>query len=112
YQSDGILAGTSRTKIYNMGLLSEQMNPKALYELQFSMRSEFIHEENIGSLVYLSGYVPVFNHENELLGYLNILHFDQRNVFEEQLRQFFVAILNVFMLLLVLSILVALLVSS
>lgn len=112
YQSDGILAGTSRTKIYNMGLLSEQMNPKALYELQFSMRSEFIHEENIGSLVYLSGYVPVFNHENELLGYLNILHFDQRNVFEEQLRQFFVAILNVFMLLLVLSILIALLVSS
>lgn len=112
YQSDGILAGTSRTKIYNMGLLSEQMNPKALYELQFRMRSEFIHEENIGSLVYLSGYVPVFNHENELLGYLNILHFDQRNVFEEQLRQFFVAILNVFMLLLVLSILVALLVSS
>ncbi|WP_430405498.1 ATP-binding protein [Fluviicola sp.] len=112
YQSDGILAGTSRTKIYNMGLLSEQMNPKALYELQFNMRSEFIHEENIGSLVYLSGYVPVFNHENELLGYLNILHFDQRNVFEEQLRQFFVAILNVFMLLLVLSILVALLVSS
>ena len=112
YQSDGILAGTSRTKIYNMGLLSEQMNPKALYELQFSKRSEFIHEENIGSLVYLSGYVPVMNHENELLGYLNILHFDQRNVFEEQLRQFFVAILNVFMLLLVLSILVALLVSS
>lgn len=112
YQSDGILAGTSRTKIYNMGLLSEQMNPKALYQLQFKKRSEFIHEENIGSLVYLSGYVPVFNHENELLGYLNILHFDQRNVFEEQLRQFFVAILNVFMLLLVLSILVALLVSS
>lgn len=112
YQSDGILAGASRTKIYNMGLLSEQMNPKALYELQFKKRSEFIHEENIGSLVYLSGYVPVFNHENELLGYLNILHFDQRNVFEDQLRQFFVAILNVFMLLLVLSILVALLVSS
>jgi nitrogen fixation/metabolism regulation signal transduction histidine kinase len=54
----------------------------------------------------------VFNHENELLGYLNILHFDQRNEFEDQLRQFFVAILNVFMLLLVLSILVALLVSS
>lgn len=112
YQSDGILAGTSRTKIYNMGLLSEQMNPKALYELMFNKRSEFIHEENIGSLVYLSGYVPVFNHENELLGYLNILHFDQRNVFEDQLKQFFVAILNVFMLLLVLSILIALMVSS
>lgn len=112
YQSNGILAGTSRTKIYNMGLLSEQMNPKALYELMFNKRSEFIHEENIGSLVYLSGYVPVFNHENELLGYLNILHFDQRNVFEDQLKQFFVAILNVFMLLLVLSILIALMVSS
>ncbi len=112
YQSNGILAGTSRTKIYNMGLLSEQMNPKALYELMFNKKSEFIHEENIGSLVYLSGYVPVFNHENELLGYLNILHFDQRNVFEDQLKQFFVAVLNVFMLLLVLSILVALLVSS
>ncbi|AEA43490.1 sensor histidine kinase [Fluviicola taffensis] len=112
YQSDGVLAGASRTKIYKLGLLSEQMNPAALLELQFNKKSEFIHEENIGSLVYLSGYVPVFDHENELLGYLNILHFDQRNAFEDQLKQFFVAILNVFMLLLVLSILTALLVSS
>jgi two-component system, NtrC family, nitrogen regulation sensor histidine kinase NtrY len=88
------------------------MSPSVLLELKFNKKSEFIHEENIGSLVYLSGYVPVMNHENELLGYLNILHFDQRNAFEDQLKQFFVAILNVFMLLLVLSILIALLVSS
>lgn len=112
YQNDGVLAGTSRTKIYNMGLLSEQMNPLALYELIHGKKSEFIHEENIGSLVYLSGYVPVFNHDRELLGYLNILQFDQRNVFEEQLRQFFVGMLNVFMLLLVLTIVVALFASA
>lgn len=112
FQHDGILAGTSRTKIYNMGLLSEQMNSQALYALVYGKKSEFIHEENIGSLIYLSGYVPVFNHDHELLGYLNILHFDQHNLFEEQLRQFFAGMLNVFMFLLILTIVVALFASS
>ncbi|HRP51891.1 MAG TPA: ATP-binding protein [Fluviicola sp.] len=112
FRPDGVLIAASRNKIYKMGLLSEQMNPDAFYALHFKRKSEFIHVENIGKLTYLSGYVPLFDHHHHLKGFLNILHFDQKNAFENQMRQFFVGILNVFMLLLVITVLVAIFAST
>lgn len=112
FNANGKLWSTSRNKIYNLGLLSEQMNPKAIEALEIEEKSTFLQRENIGSLTYLSGYTPIFNHDREKIGYLNILHFNQQNVFDEQLKQFFVNIINVFMLLLVLSVVIAYLASS
>lgn len=109
---DGKLVGTSRNKIYNLGLLSEQINPNALKALKYQESSEFLQRENIGKLFYQSGYTPIYNHDRIKIGYLNVLHFNQHNNFEEQLKQFFVNILNIFMLLLVLSVITAYLAST
>lgn len=108
----GRLKASSRSKIYTIGLLGERMNSDALISMRIARNSEFVHEENIGNLKYLAGYTPIFGHDHSIIGYLNLLHFDQRNAFDNQLKQFFVAILNVFMLLLVFSVLVAIFVSS
>lgn len=112
YGPSGMLQGSSRPKIYNIGLVSEQMHPDAVTAMIEQKNSEFIHEEQIGSLHYLSAYVPLCNEDGSLLGYLNLQHFDQQNVFEHQVQRFFMAIINVFMLLLVLSIIGAIAVSS
>lgn len=108
----GRLIGSSRTKIYTIGLLGDRMNAEAYEALKMDKRSEYIHEENIGKLNYLSGYCPVYTHDSHVVGYLNMLQFDKQNAFESELKQFFVAIMNVFMLLLVLSILIAIVVAS
>lgn len=112
YDLGGQLVGSSRPKIYNIGLLSEQMNPLARKALVFEKKSEFIHQERIGKLKYLSGYIPFFNDDGGLIAYLNIQHFDQQNEFESQIQRFLVAIINVFMLLLALSIVGAIFVSN
>lgn len=112
YSVDGHLIASSRPKIYNIGLLGEQMDPDAMIALRHEKRSEFIHEEFIGNLSYLSAYVPVMDKSGQLLGYLNLQHFDQQNVFEAQVQRFFMAIVNVFMILLVLSIIGAIVVSN
>lgn len=112
YDLNGQLVGSSRPKIYNIGLLSEQMNPVARKALVFEKKSEYIHQERIGNLRYLSGYIPFFNNEGNLIAYLNIQHFDQQNEFESQIQRFLVAIINVFMLLLALSIVGAIFVSN
>src|SRR3990167_8944077 len=112
YDIKGQLIGSSRPKLYNIGLLSEQMNPLARKALMFYKKSEYIHQERIGSLNYLSGYIPFFNDEGKLIAYLNIQHFDQQNEFESQIQHFLVAIINVFMILLALSIVGAILVSN
>jgi two-component system nitrogen regulation sensor histidine kinase NtrY len=112
YDVNGYLLASSRPKVYNIGLVSEQLNPTALFQLRNYSKSEFFHQEKIGNLEYLSGYIPFFNNEGNLLAYLNLQHFGQQKEFENQIQQFLVAIMNVFILLLALSITIAIFVSS
>jgi nitrogen fixation/metabolism regulation signal transduction histidine kinase len=63
-------------------------------------------------LEYLSAYVPLYDSKGHAFGFLNVQHFDQQSLFENQIQQFFIAIINVFMLLLVISIVGAIAVSS
>ncbi|MBI1838285.1 MAG: GHKL domain-containing protein [Flavobacteriia bacterium] len=112
YDHKGYIIATSRPKVFNIGLLSEQMNADAFFQVDIRDKSEFIHQENIGSLKYTSAYTPFYNNEGKLLAYLNLQHFGQQKDFEYQIQHFLVAIINVFMLLLAISIIIAIFVSS
>ncbi len=112
YDTNGYLLATSRPKVFNKGLLSEQINPVALKHLEFLKESEFINQEKIGDLIYTSAYKPFFNEKGKLHGYINLQHFGKQREFEEQIQQFLVAIINVFILLLALSILLAIFISN
>ncbi len=112
YDRNGYLLASSRPKVYDIGLVSEQMNPTALSQLRKHKKSEFFHQEKIGNLEYLSGYIPFYGNDGNLLAYLNLQHFGQQKGFEDQIQQFLVAIMNVFILLLALSIIVAIFVST
>ena len=112
YDKDGFILGASRPKVFNVGLLSEQMNSSAFYQMDIRDKSEFIHQESIGELNYSSAYAPFYNDKGRLLGYLNLQHFGQQKEFENKIQQFLVAIINVFMLLLAVSIVVAIVVSN
>lgn len=112
YDRNGYLLASSRSKVYDIGLVSEQMNPTALSQLRKHKKSEFFHQEKIGNLEYLSGYIPFYGNDGNLLAYLNLQHFGQQKGFEDQIQQFLVAIMNVFILLLALSIIVAIFVST
>ncbi len=112
YDKNGYLLATSRPKVFNSGLISEQMNPEAFSSMRYGERSEYLGEENIGELQYSSAYKPFYNKEGELLAYINLQHFGQQDEFETQIQQFLVAIINVFVLLLALSIILAIFISN
>lgn len=112
YDTEGYLLATSRPKVFNVGLLSEQMNPIAMKHLKFMQQSEFVQKENIGELDYSSAYKPFYNASNKLMGYINLQHFGQQREFENQIQKFLVAIINVFILLLAISIILAIFISN
>jgi len=112
YDVDGYLLASSRPKVFNVGLLSEQMNPIAYKNVRFFKQSEFIQTEKIGQLNYSSAYQPIYNAKNKLLGYINLQHFGQQREFENQIQKFLVAIINVFILLLAISIILAIFISN
>jgi nitrogen fixation/metabolism regulation signal transduction histidine kinase len=112
YDADGYLLASSRPKVFNVGLLSEQMNPIAFKNVKYFKQSEFIQTEQIGRLNYSSAYQPIYNSKNKLLGYINLQHFGQQREFENQIQKFLVAIINVFILLLAISIILAIFISN
>ena len=112
YNKDGYLLASSRPKVFNKGLISEQMNPEAFKGLKYGKRSEYVHREKIGKLSYSSAYEPFFNKKGAMLGYINLQHFGQQKEFESQIEQFLVAIINVFILLLAVSTVLAIFISN
>lgn len=112
YDLDGKLLASSQPKIYSFGLTSGQMDPDAYQELEFLKRSEYIHQENIGKLNYNSAYIPFVNRKGKLLAYLNLQHFAKQNEYESQISGFLVAIINLAVFLLVITIIIAIFVSN
>ncbi len=112
FNENGQLTASSRSKVFKMGLLSEQMNPQAVERLMKRKDSEFTHVEQIGKLQYVSAYLPLMNNEGESMGFVNLQQFGQQQEIEEQIQQFLVSIINVFMILLALSVVLAILISN
>ena len=112
YGLDGKLLASSQPKLYDKGISAKHMNPSAYMEMVLNKKSEYIHEESIGELDYLSAYLPFINNDGKLLGYLNLQHFAKQNAYENQINDFIVAIINIAVLLLVLTVVIAIFVAS
>lgn len=112
YDTQGNLYASSRPKIFDEGLTSKKMNPKAFKEIAVLGKTEFIHNENIGQLKYLSVYIPFKNNEGKLLGYLNLPYFAKQNELEKEISDFLIALINIYVLLFALSIVAAIFISG
>ncbi|MFM2285585.1 MAG: hypothetical protein RLZZ543_1082 [Bacteroidota bacterium] len=108
----GQLYASSRPKIFEEGLVSKKMNPEAYYYLSVRKTSEYIHEEHIGKLNYFSAYVPLRNNENKVIGYLNLPYFARQNELRKEIATFVVAIVNIYVLLIVLVVIAAIFLSN
>lgn len=112
YYPDGRLLATSRPEIFENRLVAPRMHPAAFRELAMRNVAEFVHEEFIGSLRYLSAYVPFRNTENELLAYLNLPYFTRQQVLTGEITNLVVAVVNFYVLLITISILIAVFIST
>ena len=112
YDSSGYLYASSRPKIFEEGLVSKNINPEAFYGLAVRKSTEFTHEERIGNLKYVSSYVPLRNYENNVIGYLNLPYFARQNELRKEIATFVVAIVNIYVLLIVLVVITAIFLSN
>lgn len=112
YDSQGNLYASSQPKVFNEGLTSKKMNPEAFLQISILSKSEFVHDERIGKLEYLSAYVPFKNKDGKILAYLNLPYFAKQNELEKEISGFLVALINIYVLLFALSIVSAILISN
>ncbi len=94
YDLDGNLKVSSLPLPYNKGIVSNKMDPEAYYHLNQLREIQFFKDETIGSLHYLSNYVPVIDETGKDYAYLNIPYFTSQTKLRQEISNFLVAIIN------------------
>ena len=112
YDPKGNLLATSRSEIFDQGIQGERMNPVAYEKMVMEKQAEFIHREKIGNLTYLSAYVPFVNVKGELMAFLNLPYFTKQNILRNDITTLVVAILNIYVMLVLLTIAMAVIISD
>jgi two-component system nitrogen regulation sensor histidine kinase NtrY len=100
YDEEGGLLATSRSEIFDRQLLSHRMNRLVFENLAVGGASEYIHNEHIGEMRYISAYVPLLNSENKFLAYLNLPYFTQSGALTRDVTNMVVAVVNIYLILL------------
>ncbi len=112
YDLQGDLILSSQPGIFDKGLISRKINPEAWFNLLHFDQPQVILNEAIGTLNYLSIYVPVKNDDAETIAYLNLPYFAKEKNLKKEISLFLVTLINVYVLLLVCGGLIAFLLSN
>jgi two-component system nitrogen regulation sensor histidine kinase NtrY len=112
YDLEGKLLATSRPQLFDSELLSQRMDPNAIYNLGIMKSSLFIHNEQIGLQEFYSAYLPFRSVEKQTVAYLNLPYFAKQDELEEEISGFLVAYLNIYMFLILLTLALTILISN
>jgi len=112
YSKDGDLLASSVSKIFDEGILSRKMCSEAYHEMALHQKLEFINTEHIGKLNYLSAYFPLKNDKGEVLAFLNLPYFARQSELEKEISAILAALINIYVLLFVISVMVAIILSE
>ncbi len=94
YDINGDLKASSLPLPYKKGIVSEKMDPVAFFHLNKLKDVQFSQDQLIGSLEYLSNYVPVRDETGKEYAYLNIPYFESQSNLQDEISNFLVAIIN------------------
>jgi two-component system, NtrC family, nitrogen regulation sensor histidine kinase NtrY len=94
YDINGDLKVSSLPLPYKKGIVSEKMDPVAFFHLNKLKDVQFSQEQLIGSLEYLSNYVPVRDETGKEYAYLNIPYFESQSNLQDEISNFLVTIIN------------------
>jgi len=111
YGQDGYLVASSRSQVFENGLISAQQNPNSLIKLHYDQMSFFIHREKIGKYKFLSAYAPLRNYENKLIGYINLPYFARQEDLRQEMLKLLTTYANVYIIMTALAVFLALLIS-
>ncbi|HSO78046.1 MAG TPA: ATP-binding protein, partial [Bacteroidales bacterium] len=112
YSPSGTLLATSRPEVFTEKLLGTKIDPTAYSALTAERKTEFISEENIGGMNYLSAYMPFYNMENKLMAYINLPYFRMQNILTGEISNLLVTLINFTLLLLMLMMWLAVFLSE
>ncbi|MCB9244978.1 MAG: GHKL domain-containing protein [Flavobacteriales bacterium] len=112
FDPTGKLLVSSEHDLYSNGLLAPVMDRPAYEAMRHKGRSQYIGEEQIRDLSFLSATVPLLNERREVIAYLNLPYFSRSGELEDKISTYMVTFVNVYFFLILLALVLAYLVSK
>lgn len=112
YDSFGYLIATSRPEIFEKGLVLPVMNKDAYKNMIVFNLPLFLNDEHIASMKFMSAYLPIIDSGGNVTGYLNLPYFTREKEFRQEITTFILAFINIYVFLLLASIIIAWFISS
>lgn len=105
YDPHGRLIRSTQPELFERYLMSSRMNHAAYKELVIEKKRHMVNQETIAELSYYSLYAPIMNSNGKLVAIVNIPYFVRTTEFGGDISSILAAILNVYILLLIVAIL-------
>ncbi len=112
FDLQGKLIASSRDDLFEKGLQGRFMHPMAFGQLRRNHSGTVIINERMGSVKYLSAYVPFRNFKNETIAYINLPYFSRQDELNDEITGFIMAFTNVFLILIILSVVVGIFIAN
>ena len=112
YNLKGEMVASSRPEVFERRLMGTLINPVAWNEMVYNHKSKVIHTEQVGEMNYLSAYAPLLNGKNETIAFLNLPYFTRQSEFMREVYAIVVALVNLYALLILFTLLVAVFISN
>jgi nitrogen fixation/metabolism regulation signal transduction histidine kinase len=112
FDTTGLLVSTSRPGLFNSGIMTERINPAAFTKLISEKSSVLVQQEIVGEMTYYSAYMPLYNDQNDLFGYVNLPYFSKQDESKRDIASFMVTFLNIYILLMLIGIVITIMISD
>ena len=112
YDTRGFLLSGSRAELFTSGFISDRLHPEAMDFLKNRNLTEFVRNEHIGGLNYISAYAPLIDEDGKTVAFLNIPYFLKQKEINEELTESVNSLVNIFIGAITLLLTVVLLVTN
>ncbi|MFV0605778.1 MAG: sensor histidine kinase [Niabella sp.] len=112
YDIGGDLIASSLPDLYQRGIISTRMEPRAYYNLLRLRSIEHIQPEAISDLSYTSIYTPFRDQNGALFGYLGVPYFTAQHQLNQEISNFLVTLINLNTFIFLITGLVALFITN
>lgn len=112
YTTGGDLKASSLALPYVKGILSTKMDPVAFWHLNIGREIQYLQKEKIGTLSFVSDYIPVTDAKGNDIAYLNIPYFTSQTRLEQEISNFLVTIINLNAFIFLIAGIVALIITN
>lgn len=112
FDLNGRLIASTQMRIFEGGMLLNRINPLAYSKISHRTRSQHTQNERIGRLDYLATYVPIFNHNQEMIAFMNVPFFSNERELRRELSSFLESFINIYVFFFILAGIFAFLLSK